>query len=250
MTNLDNIFRYGRLMAIAAAVAVSSSSCNTDDEEPTEPAGGTPTPTINDGHGTLVAAKTITTINQPFVGDIEVEFGIGVAVFTDGTNYESYVDGGSVTCEGESLSKFDNGSYSTYSQTSVTGLEFSGNPDWTVSGAGDIPQFNHTANRGFPNVGKITSSTTVNRANGYTLTFQGNMSNTDSVIWVIGSKVFPTTGPVGSSRTFTADELSDLQTGAGNIIQVAAYNIDSEEFGGKTFYFVNEYVVTQTVTIE
>lgn len=244
----NNIFRFGRLAMIAAVVSVSISSCNSDEEEPSAP-GSTPTPTINDGHGTLVAVKTITTINQPFIGDIDVEFGIGVAVFTDGTNYESYVDGGTVTCEGETLSKFDHGSYSSYSQTSVTGLEFSGNPDWTVSGAGNIPQFSHTANRGFPNVGKITSATTINRANGYTLTFQGNMSNTDSVIWVIGSKVFPTTVAM-NTRTFTADELNDVQTGAGNIIQVAAYNLDSREFGGKTFYFVNEFVVTQTVTVE
>jgi hypothetical protein len=249
MKHFNSFFRYGRLAALAATVAVAASSCSPEEDEP-QTTGGTPTPTINDGHGTLVAAKTITTMNQPFVGDIEIEYGIGVAVFTNGVNYESYVDGGTVTCEGETLSRFDNGSYSTYSQTSATGLDFSGNPDWTVSGAGDIPQFSHTANRGFPNVGKITSPTTITRSNGYTLTFQGNMSNTDSVIWVIGSKVFPTTGPVGSSRTFSADELSDLQTGAGNIIQVAAYNLDSREFGGKTFYFVNEYVVTQTVTVE
>jgi hypothetical protein len=249
MKHFNNFFRIGRLSLIAAAVSVSLNSCETEDPAPADTSGGTPTPQINDGHGTLVAAKTITVINQPFVGEIEVEYGIGVAVFFNGTDYETFISGGDVTCEEEALSVFDNGSYSTYSQTSATGLDFSGNPDWTVSGAGDIPSFSHTADRGFPGISKITSPDVINRANGYTVTFQGNMTNTDSVIWVVGSKQFSTTAAM-NSRTFTAAELSDLTPGAGNIIQVAAYNIDSEVYGGKTFYFINEKVVTKTVTVE
>jgi hypothetical protein len=249
MRHFNNIFRIGRLSLIAAAVSVSLNSCETEDPAPADTSGGTPTPQINDGHGTLVAAKTITVINQHFVGEIEVEYGIGVAVFFNGTDYDSFISGGDVTCEEEELSVFDNGSYSTYSQTSATGLDFSGNPNWTVSGAGDIPAFEHTANRGFPGISAISSPETITRANGYTVTFNGNMTNTDSVIWVVGNKQFSTTAAM-NTRTFTADELSDLTTGAGNIIQVAAYNLDSEVYGGKTFYFINEMVVTKTVTVE
>lgn len=249
MKHFKSFFRIGRLSIIAVAVSLSLNSCETEDPTPTDTSGSTPTPQINDGHGTLVAVKTITTIDQPFIGEIEVEFGIGVAVFFNGSDYDSFISGGNVTCEEEELNVFDNGSYSTFNQTSVTGLDFSGNPDWTVSGAGEIPAFEHTAARGFPNISAINSPDVVTRANGYTVTFNGNMSNTDSVIWVVGSKQFSTTGAL-NSRTFTADELSDLTTGAGNIIQVAAYNIDSEVYGGKTFYFINEKVVTKTVTIE
>jgi len=249
MKHLNNYFRIGRLSLIAAAVSFSLNSCETEDPTP-DTTGGTPTPQINDGHGTLVAAKTVTTIDPGFgVPPQDIDYGIGVAVFFNGTDYQTYVNGGDVTCEGEALSRFDNGSYSTYSQTSATGLDFSGNPDWTVSGAGDIPSFSHTADRGFPGISKITSPDVINRANGYTVTFQGNMTNTDSVIWVVGSKQFSTTAAM-NSRTFTAGELSDLTAGAGNIIQVAAYNIDSEVYGGKTFYFINEKVVTKTVTVE
>lgn len=250
MNHYSNIFRFGRMAAMATIVAVSFSACNTEeDDTPPDTSGGTPTPTINAGHGTLVAAKTITTMTQPFVGEIEIEYGIGVAVFFNGTDYDSFVSGGDVTCEDETLSQFDNGSYSTYSQTSATGLEFSGNPNWTVSGNGDIPAFEHTANRGFPGINAISSPETITRADGYTVTFDGAMTNTDSVLWIIGSKQFSTTTAM-NSRTFSADDLADLQTGAGNIIQVAAYNLDSAMYGGKTFYFVNEMVVTQTVTVE
>ncbi len=251
MNRTNSAFRFGRLAAMVTIVAVSFSACNTeDDDTPPSTSGGTPTPQINDGHGTFVAAKTVTTIDPGFgVPPQEIEFGIGVAVFFNGTDYSTYIDGGTVTCEDETLSRFDNGTYSTYSQTSVTGLEFSGNANWDVTGAGDIPAFSHTADRGFPGISAISSPDVITRANGYTVTFDGAMSNTDSVIWVVGSKQFSTTGAV-NSRTFTADELSDLQTGAGNIIQVAAYNIDSEVYGGKTFYFINEKVVTKTVTVE
>lgn len=250
MKHFNNIFRIGRLSLIAAAVSVSLNSCETEDPAPADTSGGTPTPQINDGHGTLVAVKTVTTIDPGFgVPPQDIDYGIGVAVFFNGTDYETFISGGDVTCEEEALTRFDNGSYSTYSQTSATGLDFSGNPDWTISGNGDIPAFNHTADRGFPGISKITSPDVVTRANGYTVTFQGNMSNTDSVIWVVGSKQFSTTVAM-NSRTFTADELSDLTTGAGKIIQVAAYNLDSEVYGGKTFYFINEKVVTKTVTVE
>lgn len=249
MKHFNNIFRIGRLSLIAVAVSFSLNSCETEDDTPPDNTGGTPTPQINDGHGTFVAAKTVTTMTQPFIGEVEIEYGIGVAVFFNGTDYETYINGGDVTCEGEALSRFDNGSYSTYSQTSATGLDFSGNPDWTISGNGDIPAFNHTATRGFPGINKITSPETITRANGYTVTFNGSMTNTDSVIWVVGNKQFSTTEAM-NSRTFTADDLSDLTTGAGNIIQVAAYNLDSAMYVGKKFFFVNEMVVTQTVTVE
>ena len=246
-----NPYKIGQLALISAVVAVSFSACNTE-EEPTPPStsGGTPTPQINDGYGTFVAAKTVTTIDPGFgIPPQEVDYGIGVAVFFNGTDYATYIDGGTVSVEGEELSRFDNGTYSTYSQTSATGIDYSGAADWETTGAGDIPAISHTSTNGFPTVGAITSSETIVRADGYTVTLQGGISNADSVIWVVGGVELGTTGSQ-NSRTFTAAELSDLQAGAGNIIQVAAYNVESAVFGGKTFYFINEKVVTKTVTVE
>lgn len=248
MNYFNNYFRLGRLAALATIVAVSFSACNTDDDE-TPDQGGTPTPQVYSGYGALVAVKSTTTMTQPIIGDVEIDLGLAVAVFFNGTDYETFVSGGSVTCEGETLDVQSNGSYAyTPSQTNATGIDFSGNPDWAVSGNGDIPNFTHSATRGFPNVGKITSPTTVTRSSGYTLTVQGSISNADSILWIIGGEHLGTTGPM-TSRTFTADELSGLQTGT-SIIQVAAVNYQSEEKGGKPIWFINEKVVSQTVTVE
>ncbi len=101
---------------------------------------------------------------------------------------------------------------------------------------------------GFPNVGAITSDETVIRADGYTVTLNGGISNPDSIQWVVGGESFGVTGPM-NSRTFTAAELSALQAGP-SIIQVAPYNIDSAMKSGKKFYFVNQMVVKKSVTVE
>lgn len=239
----------GRLALMATTVAFTMNSCTPEDEEPVVETPTTPTPTITDGYGALVAVKTVTTIEVGFgIPDQEVIFGMGVAAFFDGTDYTTRLDAGTVTCEDSLLSRFTDGTYSTYNTTSVTGIEFAGDPSWSVSGAGLIPSFTHTSDRGFPYLESITSEATVNRANGYTMTLQGGQANTDSILWVIGGEPFGTTGPM-SSRTFTAAELSGLQAGT-SIIQVAAYNIDSSMEGGKKFYYINEKVVTQTVTVE
>jgi len=250
MKHFNNFFRIGRLSLIAAAVSFSLNSCETEDDTPPDNTGGTPTPQINRGNGTLVAVKTVTTIDPGFgVPPQDIDYGIGVAVFFNGTDYETFISGGDVTCEEEALTVFDNGSYSTYSQTSTTGIDFSGNPDWTVSGNGDIPAFSHTSSKGFPSVGKITSPETITRSAGYTVTFESGISNADSVLWIIGGEHLRTTDDNASHRVFTADELSSLQAGT-SIVQVAVYNLDSAMYVGKKFFFINEKVVTKTVTVE
>jgi hypothetical protein len=244
-----NTFRIGRLALMATTVAFALNSCTPEEEAPVVETPGTPTPAIYDGFGALVAVKTVTTIEVGFgIPDQEVIFGMGVAAFFDGVDYATHIDGGTVTCEDTLLSRFTDGTYSTYSTTSATGIEFSGDANWDVTGAGEIPAFSHTADRGFPNVGAITSDETVVRADGYTLTLDGGISNADSIIWVVGGESFGATGPM-NSRTFTAAELSALQVGT-SIIQVAPYNIDSAMKSGKKFYFINEMVVTKTVTVE
>ena len=244
-----NTFRIGLLALMVTTVAFTMNSCTPEDEEPVLETPETPTPAIYDGFGALVATKTVTVIEVGFgIPDQEVIFGVGVAAFFDGVDFTTRLDAGTVTCEDTLLSRFPDGTYSTYSTTSATGLEFSGNANWDVSGAGEIPAFSHTADRGFPNVGAITSDETVVRADGYTVTLDGGISNSDSIQWVVGGESLGVTGPM-NSRTFTATELSALQAGP-SIIQVAAYNLDSAMKSGKKFYFINQMVVTKSVTVE
>ena len=249
MKTFTKTLKAGRFLLLAGAVSFSISSCNTDDTDPpTNPSSTPPTPTIADGNATLVAIKSVTYQDVPVIGQVEVDLGLAVGVFFNGVDYDTYVNAGTVTCEGESLSEQDNGSYIYMpSQTSATGIEYSGNPDWVVGGNANIPGFSHTTNIGFPSVGSITSSETVSSGNAYTLKI-ASVSGADSVIFSMGGVVHTEPGNATSS-VFTAAEVNSMGTGA-TYAQAAAYRIEEATYSGKNFWFVNEKVVTQSITIE
>jgi hypothetical protein len=127
------------------------------------------------------------------------------------------------------------------SQTSATGIDFSGNSDWNVSGSANIPAFSHTTSIGFPTVGSITSSKTVASGSDYTLTV-ANVSVADSVIFMIGGVAHTQAGNATSSA-FTPAEISGMGTET-NFAQAAAYKIEEATYSAKNYWFVNEKVVT------
>ncbi len=237
-------------MALAAIVTMSISACNLLPDDTTETPTSTPppTPTIADGYGTLSAVKSITTQDIPGFGQIEIDLGVAAAAFFDGVDYNSFITAGGVTCETLNMTLNENNSYTfTPTSTEPSGIDFSGNPDWTVAGDGVVPAFSHTTNIGFPTAGAVTSSTTVTKANGYTLSI-ANVSGADSVLYMIAGVIVTEPGN-STSHTFSAADLANIGTGP-SVVQAAAYKMESAEYGGKTFYFVNEKVVTQSVTIE
>ncbi len=222
-------------------------SCNTDDPE-TETETATATPTFQDGYGTLSAVKSTTFQDVPGFGQLEIDLGLAVASCFNGTDFTSFVSGGSVSCEGSDLSSNPNNSYAfTPSVALPTGIDFSGNPDWVVGGNGDIPAFTHTTSIGFPTAGNVTSSATVSLSDGYTISI-ANVTGADSVLYMVGGVSATEPGNV-TSHTFTAADLSDLTAGP-SVVQAAAYKIEEQVFSGKNFWFVNETVVTQSVTLE
>jgi len=135
----------------------------------------------------------------------------------------------------------------TPSSTDATGIEYTDLPNWSVSGAGSISGFDHTTAVNFPVVGSITSSQTISSGNDYTLTV-ANVSLADSVIFMLGGVVHIEAGNVTSS-TFTSAEVGQAGSGT-TYAQVAPYNYEVETINGKTYWFINERVVTQSVTIE
>jgi hypothetical protein len=238
---------------LAGAVSLSVGSCNLlpDDDTDTpasDPASNPPTPTFADGDGTLSAVKSVTFQDVPVVGQVQVDLGLGVAVFFDNGNTSSFVEAGAVTLEGEGLDKQENNSYvSIPDQNNPTGIDFSGNPNWEVTGNGNVGAFTHQTSIGFPSVGSITSGTTVTAGSAYTLTV-ANVSGADSVIFMCGGIVHTRAGNT-TSHTFTADETSNMGSGP-SYAQVAPYKIEEATVGGGDYWFVNERVVTQSVTIE
>lgn len=235
------------LMTVATGILTScsgNSDGNTNQPE-------NPIPTPSDANGVLVAIQTLTTISTP-LGPQTVNFGTAVAVFFNGTNSSELIDAGIVKAEDKSLTQQSGKSYTyTPSQTDISGLSFGSAADWSVSGAGPIPQFTYSF-PGFPNNPDFTAST-INKGQSYTVSLS-NITGADSVVVSLFSgensilkTVAETNTPI--SVTFSASETSSLGSGNG-YVQVAPYNIGSAAISGKTFYFVNETVKTESVTIQ
>lgn len=247
---LKTRIRIASSIALVAALTTGLTSCT--EEEPEVPeeeetVQENPTPTIEAGSGTLVAVRSSTTQSTP-IGDIDIPLNIAVSVFFDGTDYDSFITGGDVTCEGETLGVNPNNSYTLVPGVdNPSGMDISGDINWTVAGNGSVPAFSHEVGIDFPSVGDITSGTTVTLANGYTLAVQ-SLSGADSVIFMVGGELVTVPGNP-TSHAFTADDLSSLSAGM-SVAQVAAYKTELATYGGKDFYFVNETVETVSITLE
>lgn len=240
------------LLIAILSIAVTTTSCKKDDDDDTPTTStpkqsGPPTPQPADASGTLVAVQSTTIQTVPGLGDIEIPLYTAVAVFYDDPTAQTFLNAGTVSCEGENLTKQSGNQYVfTPSQTSPSGLTFDGDVDWEVSGAGSVPTISESIGMGFPGIGSITSDSIVDKTKDYTLscTFA---TNVDSIIWIVGG-VYHTTGS-STQHTFTKDELSALSKGQ-SVAQVAGYRITSADTDGKTYYYVNETVQSKTITIE
>lgn len=248
---------YPKLFAIALlCMSVSVVSCDKEEDEvvptptPTTPtAPGNPTVDFADGNGTLTAVNSRTFQNIPGLGSVAIDLGIAVAVFYDDPTTGTFLEAGTVMCEGEDLKKQANNSYVyTPGPLNQEGIDFSnGDVTWNIEGMGTVPQFDYTTYIDFPNVEKMTSEKTVDKTADYTLESAG-ISNADSVIFILGG-IYHIVAGFNSSHTFTKAELATLEAGA-NFAQITAYRWDANVAGGKTYYFVNETVVTEPITIK
>ena len=230
-------------------------ACKKDDEAPDAPStsgNSTPsqtsaTPSFPDAAGVLWAINTITSetiAGMPF----EIESGVGLAIFPTADNASVYIDAGTVKLNDEEITRQSNNSYvSTPTQASPTGIDLSdGSTHWTVTGANGIPAIDLTPSFGFPTVGDITSSTTVTRSSGYTLTVV-NVSAADSVIFTVGNVV--KIKPSGTtSCSFSAAELAGVPAGQ-SFVQVSPYAYSHEVVGGKDLYFGKQTARTVSATM-
>lgn len=230
--------------AMIALVSFVATACSKDESPETD--NNQQNSAIQMGDGTLVAVRSETVQSTP-IGDMTINVGTAVAAFNGGNNYGSLVDAGTVTVDGESLQKYDNNSYVfTPGLTNPTGIEFGNDVQWSVSGNGSVPSFEHTMTGGFPNVGNITSGDEVSKSAGYTLTI-ASVSNADSIYFMV-NEVYKSLPGNAKTYTFSADELSSLGTGQA-IVSIAAWRFSTAAYSGKNFYFVNETVKQKTVNI-
>lgn len=254
-STFNNSIRVAGILALLTVFTIGLNGCKKEDpveEEPEIPetpaVQENPTPTIESGAGSLVAVKSSTTQEVPGFGTVEIPMNIAVAVFFDGTDYSSFLNAGTVSCETEELSINANNSYTfTPGTTNAEGIDFQGQIDWDVTGNGSVGAFNHTVGIGFPTVGDINSGTTVSLSNGYTLSVP-SITGADSVIFMVGGVLFTEPGST-TSHTFSSSDLSGLTAGT-SVAQVAAYKTEQATVGGGDYWFVNETVETLSVTLE
>lgn len=217
----------------------------TDEEtnDPTPP----PFPELVGSDGTLVAIKSQSTQSTP-IGPMTITIGLGVAVFYETGNTSTFLDAGTVNLNSLQCTKQNNNAYAFQpSADNATGIDFSSGVSWSVSGSANVEAFSFDPSISFPTVDAISSGDVVNKANGYTLTTT-SVTGADSVIFQVGS-VLKTVAGNSTSCTFSSSDLSGLSTGT-SIVQIAGYKMQNQIITAKNYYFINETVVTKTVTIE
>ena len=253
MKNPNTPFRSALLMLLAAGTLFTACEKDDDTPSPTPPTGGgsgTPstTPNFADADGFLAAVRVNSTQSTP-LGPIDIIIGVASGAFTN-DGFASFVGVGSVTCNAETLTPQGNNSY-VYQPgaTNPTGIDLTASNEvtWNVAGGSGFSTFQRTIPGPYPVAGPLTSSSTVVRADGYTITTT-NVLNADSVIFTLGQLSKTRTGNANSCA-FAASELSGLATGA-SLMQVSAYNSVNEVIDGKRIYFVKQSSRSQSVTIQ
>ena len=217
-------------LSFMAILITSLSSCNKEDvlpdeivpEEETNDPTPPPFPELIGSDGTLVAIKSQSTQTTP-IGPMTVTVGLGVAVFYETGNMESFLDAGTVNLNSLGCTKQDNNTYVFQpSAQSPTGIDFGSGVSWSVSGSANVGAFSYDPTISFPTVNAVSSGDVVNKANGYTLTTP-SLTGADSVIFQIGD-VLKTLPGNSTSCNFSAADLSGLATGT-SIVQIAAYYV-------------------------
>jgi len=246
-------------LLVLLIIGITLFSCAKDDDTPAPTVTPTPTPTPaptgnasgNAQPNFIGADATMWAVNSVTVttvanNTITTTIGIGVGVFLDGSS--NSVDVGTVQLNSNTLTLNPNNSYVFVPGVSMpTGIGFSGGVNWSVAGGNGFPAITKNLTLSFPTVSEITSSATVTKANGYTLTVN-TVTGADSVLFLVGG-IDKTIAGNATSCTFSANELSGLANGV-TAVQVAAYTSTSETLSGKLIYYGNETVQSKTTTVE
>lgn len=247
-------------ISILALLTISLFSCNKvkdilDDPPTATPTAPTaPTPSIADAHGVLVSVKmTFAYKNSMVPIPLEMNYDIASAVFPSSAGSSSFADVGEVSVNSHQLDKADNNSYYLMAGDGLnqSNLGFSGNSKWEVNSL----SINYSHSSPFPNFsGDLPES--VNRSEDLVVDLSGNISgNPDSVIVTVitpNKQLLKTVSGSTGKVTFTSSELSSLSEVTNNTayIEVAPYSFIKETISGKNYYFIKEFVATQSINVK
>lgn len=248
--------KFFSLILLVVFGAVIFSSCSGDgDEDPMETTQSNPVPSPGDADGVMAAIKAKSNLPEgtpqvPGMPDILLD--VASANFYSSTNGGSLVNVGTVSLNDFQLQTVGGNSYINNFTDITLDINSGQANDWTVAGSNGFDGFSHTTAKKMPGVVRFASSVseTISASAAVTLSVESVPSNVDNLLWVIsdGSNIV-TKESKTTSVTFSASELGDLRSTETGIVQVAAYNSESQTFGGKKIYFINETVDSKFVTI-
>jgi len=232
-----------------ALVSLIISGCTkTEDIIPETPATTNPSApliTVGDGFGALAAVRSVSYTTVAGI-TIPLEVNTAVAVFSTSLGSGTFVDGGTVTLNAKGLTKSSNNAYSYQNFTDP--LSFS-TVTWNVSGSASVPSISYTDDRQVPDYsGYEALPTTISKASGVTISLGSAVTNADSVYVVVADfnnhQVLKRLAGNAGECVITSAELSGFTAGQG-MVQVCPWNLKSEDFNDKKFYFIIESAFTK-----
>lgn len=248
---MKNYKKFAPVFVLSLAIAFAG--CKKDEEETPPPVEQPPVetndapeqtaPQISGADAALWAIKSNSTMNG-----ISVSIGTAVGYFSEDDNFETFVDAGNVSIDGEMMEIYNNNTYGLFpSQTNPMGIDFDSAVEWEVSGDNGFDGFSKTSTITWPNTPEISSPETVSKSSGYMASVP-YVENADSVYFSIGEVTKSLPGNAVSCW-FTTEELEVLENGT-NALSISATATENEEIDGKGIYFGKMSNRSKTVTIE
>lgn len=226
------------------------------DDEPDQVTQTNPTPDVpSDADAVLAAIEVIAALppgtpSVPGLGNIALD--VANANFFSSGLGSSLVNVGNVSINSNQLQNISGNTYINNPQAIDAGIAVGQKNTWEIAGANGFAAFSHTTAKVMPQQVKFAASVGDTFSNGgeITLTVQSIPANADNILWVLsdGSRVL-TKESRTTSVTFSASEVGTLRTTSAGLVQAAAFNTESQTFGGKKVYFINETVDSKIVTI-
>ncbi|MDN3202970.1 hypothetical protein [Algoriphagus sediminis] len=233
------------------------SSCDSDDDpQPDQQTQSSPTPEVpGDADAVLAAIEIIAALpaGTPQVPGVSgLSFDVASANFFSSGIGSSRVNVGIVGLNGNDLQNISGNSYISNPQTVDNGINVGQSNTWEIAGNNGFDAFSHTTSKVMPQQVRFAGSVgdTFSTGGEITLSVQSVPSNADNILWLIsdGNRVI-TKESKTTSVTFSASEVGTLSSTSNGLVQAAAFNIESQTYGGKKIYFINETVDSKLVTL-
>lgn len=247
------ILIFSALITLTACKKNDTTAPEEETPSPTPSAPSAPSPITSqpsDANGVCVASKVnVTTAVPGTTMVLTVTMGSATGSFYTATGATTLSDAGTVKTNDSTHTKQSNNSY-IFSPKSATGINFTSNSRWSISGNGSVPAISYTAN-GFPSAPTVSNITSISKASALTLTTTA-VSSADSLCYQVtaGSKtIYKIVAGSQTSYTFPASEVGTLDVTDYGYATITAYKFNNTTVSGKKYYFINLNTTNRSIKV-